>query len=197
MKDLRILIDQQVKLGAIIPGSIREQYTVCGKTGCACRDKNNPRKHGPYNQLSFSTKGKSSTMFIKSPDLKIGKEMTMTYKEYRTLTQEIGLAMITLCRKEGLQEAKRIYNDLYEETLRKHLGEKSRPLKVKEMTVSRDKWKSKAVGRKSEIEKLQVKIRDIVKSRDSWKSKAMHNKQENQNLIKEITVNKKNFTEET
>ncbi len=197
MKKLKVLVGQQVNLGAIIPGNIREQYTICGKTECACRDKNNPRKHGPYNQLSFSTKGKSSTMFIKSPDLKIAKEMTMTYKEYRTLTQEIGLAMITLCRKKGILEAKRIYNDLYEEALRKYLGNKSESRKLKEAIVSRDKWKAKAVERKSEIEKLKVTIRDMTQSRGDWKKKAMHNKTKNQELIKEISDIKKKLKGKT
>ena len=197
MKELKFLIEKQIKLGAIMPGSIREQYSVCGKAECACRDKINPRKHGPYNQLSFSTKGKSSTMFIKSPDLKVGKEMTIAYKEYRTLTQEIGLAMITLCRKVGIQEGKRIYDDLYEQALRKYLGNKPESSKFKEMIISRDKWKGKAVKRKSEIEKLQVKIRDMTKSRENWKSKTMHHKKENQKQIRDIKEIKKNFTEST
>ncbi len=195
MKELKVLIEKQIKLGAIMPGSIREQYSVCGKAECVCRDKINPSKHGPYNQLSFTTKGKSSTMFIKSPDLKTGEEMTRAYKEYRTLTQEIGLAMITVCRKDGIQEAKRIYDNLYGQALRRYLGHKPESRKLKEATVSRDQWKAKAVERKSDIEKLQVTVRDLINSRDNWKTKAMHQKEVNQELNRELAEVKKNFTE--
>lgn len=191
MKELKILIEKQVRLGAIMPGSIREQYTVCGKTDCVCKDKVNPRKHGPYNQLSFSTKGKSSTMFIKSPDLKAGRDMTEAYKKFRELTQEIGLAMIALSRKHGVQEARRIYDDLYSQALRKYLGHKPESRKLKEITSSRNKWKRKAIERKSDIEKLQVNVRDLTASRDKWKKKAMTQKNTILELTKEL---KKNFS---
>lgn len=194
MKELKVLMEKQIKLGAIMPGSIKEQYSVCGKAECVCRDKIKPRKHGPYNQLSFSTKGKSSTMFIKSPDLKAGKEMTAAYKEYRTLTQKIGLAMIALCRKDGIQKAKLIYDDLYAQALRRYLGNKPESRKFKEVTVSRDQWKTKAVERKSDIEKLQVTVRDLINSRDNWKTKAMHQKEVNRGLNRELAEIKKNFT---
>ena len=41
-------------LGGMHPGSISEQYNVCGTPGCRCKDKKNPQKHGPYYQLSFT-----------------------------------------------------------------------------------------------------------------------------------------------
>ena len=40
-------------IGPMRPGSLSEQYTVCGKAGCRCADPKHPRKHGPYYQLSF------------------------------------------------------------------------------------------------------------------------------------------------
>jgi len=192
MKELKILVEKQIKLGAIMPGSIKEQYSVCGKADCVCKDKVNLRKHGPYNQLSFSTKGKSSTMFIKSPDLKIAVEMTALYKEQRILTQEIGLAMITMCRQVGIQEARLVYDNLYRQALIKHLGNKPESRKQKEAITSKDQWKTKAVERKSAIEKLKIKVRDLSKSRDNWKNKAMHQKEENQGLIRELADIKKN-----
>ena len=191
MRDLQILIEKRVEVGAVMPGSIREQYNVCGKVGCVCKDKINPRKHGPYNQLSFSTKGKSSTMFIKTPDLKTAEELTVAYKEDRVLTQEVGLAMISLAREIGIQKAKLVYDDLYEKALKKHLGRTPEPRNIKETTQSKDKWKAKAVERKSAIEKLQIKVRDLTRSREDWKRKATFRKERNQELRVDMADKKK------
>ena len=68
---------------------------------------------------------------------------------------------------------------------------------MKEATASRDKWKTKAVERKSEIEKLKIKVRDLSESRDGWKIKTMQQKKENQGLIREVADIKKNFTGST
>ncbi len=190
MNELKNLIEKQIKLGAIMPGGIKEQYSVCGKTGCACIDKINPRRHGPYNQLSFSTKGKSSTMFITPPDLETAREMTIAYKEKRSLTQEIGLATIALCRQKGIPEGKRIYNDLYERALKKYLGEKPKSRNVKEITLSRDNWKEKAIKRQKELVTKDVKINNLSNSRDNWKEKCQQEKAENriaQDGIKTLT----------
>ncbi len=46
-----------LNLGPILPGSILEQWNICGTQGCKCKDPNNPQKHGPYYQLSFSVGG--------------------------------------------------------------------------------------------------------------------------------------------
>jgi len=195
MKELKMLVERQVKVGAMMPGAIRLQYSVCGKEGCACKNKNNPRKHGPYNQLSFSTKGKSSTMFIKNPDLKTAEEMTEAYKLSRSLTQEIALAVTALCRNVGIKKGKQAYEDLYEQASRRQLGLKLESAKLKEANSSKVKWKEKAVERKSEIEKLRIKIRDLTKSRCDWKEKATLRKKENLKLNDELGDIKKNFGE--
>ena len=39
------------RLGPMLPGSISEQWNVCGKPDCRCKDPKKPRKHGPYYQL--------------------------------------------------------------------------------------------------------------------------------------------------
>ena len=40
-------------LGAMRPGSLTQQYNVCGKPHCRCKDPENPQRHGPYYQLSY------------------------------------------------------------------------------------------------------------------------------------------------
>ena len=44
-------LEQRVKrslaeLGPMHPGSLREQYNVCGKAGCHCKDPKKPRSMG-------------------------------------------------------------------------------------------------------------------------------------------------------
>jgi hypothetical protein len=51
-------------LGDMRPGSLSTQYNVCGKAGCRCK-ADPPEKHGPYYQVSFTRKGKSSSKFVK------------------------------------------------------------------------------------------------------------------------------------
>jgi len=53
------LKQELAELGPMHPGSLSEQYNVCGKPGCRCKDPKNPQKHGPYYQLSFTWRGKS------------------------------------------------------------------------------------------------------------------------------------------
>ena len=50
-------------LGSMLPGSISEQYNVCGKAGCKCKRVKNPVRHGPYFQLSFTLGWKKFIIF--------------------------------------------------------------------------------------------------------------------------------------
>ena len=64
-----------VQLGNLRPGALSRQYSVCGKPGCRCMAEP-PKKHGPYNQLSFTLKKKSTTRFVRKEDLsRIRKEI--------------------------------------------------------------------------------------------------------------------------
>jgi hypothetical protein len=38
---------QLTDLGPLHPGTLTEQYNVCGTPGCHCKDPKDPRKHGP------------------------------------------------------------------------------------------------------------------------------------------------------
>jgi hypothetical protein len=130
-------------------------------------------------------------MFIKSHDLSNAIQLTESYKEHRVLIQDIGIEMIRLCREVGIEEAIRIYEDLNRAVLIKYLGSKPESRKLKETELSRNKWKKKAVERKSEIEKLKVKVRDLENSRKEWKKKAQLQKRVNEELSEELTNVKK------
>jgi hypothetical protein len=98
-------IEQQLaELGPLLPGSISEQWNVCGKAGCRCKSKDNPQKHGPYQKLSFTILGKSSTMFIKKDDLGEANKRIVAYGKFKKLSGELVLAWVNEAKEEGLHE---------------------------------------------------------------------------------------------
>jgi hypothetical protein len=90
---------QQIKaelaaLGEMRPGSLSKQYNVCGKPNCRCKDPQNPQRHGPYYQLSWVHRGKSTTQFIRRPFVRQVRAQIATYNTFRKLTDEwVNLAL--------------------------------------------------------------------------------------------------------
>lgn len=76
-----------MNIGEMRSGSLSKQYNVCGKVGCCCKDKKNPKKHGPYYQLSYSHKGRSTSQFIKEEFLDDTKRQIDNYKKFKKLTE--------------------------------------------------------------------------------------------------------------
>ncbi len=95
-----------VNLGAVLPGSISEQWNVCGTPSCKCKDSKNPKKHGPYYQLSFSVGGRSSSMFIKKEDISEARKRVRNYQEFKKLTTELIQAHVDLIRSNGFRRGK-------------------------------------------------------------------------------------------
>lgn len=91
------------ELGPVLPGSISEQWNVCGTPGCRCKHPDKPRKHGPYYQLSFTVGGKSSTMFISKEDLPEARRRIRRYQQFKTLNTNLVQANVALARKAGLK----------------------------------------------------------------------------------------------
>lgn len=80
--------------GPMRPGSVSRQYNVCGKRGCRCKDREHPRRHGPYYQLNYVYRGKKTSRFIRKEILKQVRIELSNYKTYRRLTDQwIGLAL--------------------------------------------------------------------------------------------------------
>lgn len=77
-----------VELGPMHPGSLGEQYNVCGTPGCQCKDPKKPRKHGPYYQLSYTWRGKSSTRFVRPEGLAEMRRKVENYKRFRELVNQ-------------------------------------------------------------------------------------------------------------
>ncbi len=79
---------QLAGLGRMHPGTLTEQYNVCGTPGCHCKDPKDPRKHGPYYQLSFSRRSKSTSRFVRPERVQIMREKVANYRRFRELTNE-------------------------------------------------------------------------------------------------------------
>lgn len=77
-----------LELGDMRPGALSKQYNVCGTPGCRCKDPKDPKKHGPYYQLSYSHKGKSTTEFVKKSMLPDVRRQLRNYAKFRRLTDE-------------------------------------------------------------------------------------------------------------
>jgi hypothetical protein len=73
-----------VALEDLRPGSLSTQYNVCGTPGCRCK-ATPPEKHGPYYQVSYTRKGKSSTKFVKQKDLPAVRKQLKNYERMKLL----------------------------------------------------------------------------------------------------------------
>lgn len=78
---------QLFEIGDLHPGSLSKQFNICGTPGCKCKDKNNPKKHGPYYQLSFVHKGKSTSRFISPAFVPEIKRQLANYKKFKKLIE--------------------------------------------------------------------------------------------------------------
>ena len=89
-------------LGDLRPGSISEQYNVCGKKGCRCK-ADPPEKHGPYYQLSYTRKGKSRSIFVKKDKAVEVKRQVENYRLLKSLVErwvDLAIELADLKMKE-------------------------------------------------------------------------------------------------
>jgi uncharacterized protein YukE len=87
-RQIQRLKQQLTELGPMHPGSLGQQYNVCGKPDCRCKAPRHPQKHGPYYQLSFSWRGKSTTRFLRSEQVTEMRQKVARYKRFRELVNE-------------------------------------------------------------------------------------------------------------
>src|SRR5713226_5608228 len=88
------------ELGPLHPGSLSDQYNICGTPGCRCKDPKDPRKHGPYYQLSYTWRGKSSTRFLRPEQVEAMRQKVANYKRLRELMNEWVSLAVELERAE-------------------------------------------------------------------------------------------------
>jgi hypothetical protein len=84
LRQIERVKEQLAALGDLRPGSLSTQYNVCGTPGCRCK-ATPPEKHGPYYQVSFTRKGKSSSKFVRKDDLAAVRRELKNYEVMKTL----------------------------------------------------------------------------------------------------------------
>lgn len=102
---VKTIKDRILNLGPMLPGSISEQWNVCGTPGCVCKAEKHPLRHGPYYQLSFSVQRRSSTLFIKKQEVAEARKRVQRYKEFKKLSFELIRAHVDLARTNGLKRS--------------------------------------------------------------------------------------------
>lgn len=83
-------------VGELRPGTLSEQYNVCGTAGCRCK-ADPPQKHGPYQQLSWTRKRKSRTRFVRPSQLATVQEQLKNYERLQSLLDQWIELSIELC----------------------------------------------------------------------------------------------------
>jgi len=85
-EEIRQRLIELLNEGPLLPGRIKKQWNVCGMSGCRCKDSDDPRKHGPYFQLSFTLAGKSTSMFVKEQESEDMMVLTERYRRFKALS---------------------------------------------------------------------------------------------------------------
>ena len=81
---IREVKEELMALDDLRPGTLSQQYNVCGTPGCRCK-ADPPQKHGPYYQLSWHRKGKSTTRFVRRPDTPRVRRELKNYERLQSL----------------------------------------------------------------------------------------------------------------
>ena len=76
-KRIRALLAGMAKLGAMRPGTLTVQY------------RNPAEKKTPFNQLSYTHKGRSRSEYVRPENLAAVRREVETYKKFRTLIERI------------------------------------------------------------------------------------------------------------
>jgi len=85
-RELEDVRGKLLALGPIHPGSISTQYHACGNPSCRCHDPVDPKKHGPYNKLTYSHAGRSTCRFVREECAEQLRQRLDNYKTFRALT---------------------------------------------------------------------------------------------------------------
>jgi hypothetical protein len=142
-------MDEIRKIGPVLPGSLDAYHTVCGKPGCRCKDKDNPKRHGPYYRLSYSLAGRNSSMFVKQQDVERVRTMVSNYKRLRQLTVELALTSLESVKALGVAAT------------------------TAGSSANEGTWKDKCLHKSVQLKAAAVKIRDLGNSRDRWRGECL------------------------
>ena len=83
-------------IGELRPGSLSQQYSVCGTSTCRCQ-ADPPQKHGPYYQLGWTRHRKSTTRFVRRTELATVRRQLKNYALLQSLVDEWIELSMELC----------------------------------------------------------------------------------------------------
>lgn len=99
-KEIDEIKQQLAEIGPIHPGSMSQQYQVCGNPNCRCMNKKNPQRHGPYSKLAYVYHGKPVCRFVRAACVEEMKVRLAAYKKFRLLADK----WIELSIERGMTE---------------------------------------------------------------------------------------------
>lgn len=99
-KEIEEIKKELLSIGPMHPGSVSSQYHACGNPSCRCHDPGNPRKHGPYNKLTYVYRGKSTCRFVKEEHHEDLRRRLQNYKRFKKLMDRWIKLSIEMGKKE-------------------------------------------------------------------------------------------------
>jgi hypothetical protein len=96
----REITRQIARLGFVLPGSIIERYTQCGKPTCHCRTDTSER-HGPYLTWTRKTTGKTVTRTLTSDQASRYQPWIDNARTLRELVNDLEDLAIALTKPEN------------------------------------------------------------------------------------------------
>jgi hypothetical protein len=145
------------------PGGVNENYNVCGKPKCMCKDPDTPVKHGPYVHLSYTISKTGSSMSLDGSEERMAKEFTLRFQNLKKNINELAITYFKLFkdnRSIAMFDSLSLSDDGNESIGHSGL------------------WKEKAIRRSHELESKKVNIRDLTESRDNWRKSVVHMKED-------------------
>jgi hypothetical protein len=86
-RQIRSIKQELATLADLRPGALSQQYNICGNPNCRCK-ATPPLKHGPYYQVSFTRRGKSSSQFVRAEDVAEVRQQLANHRRLRELVEE-------------------------------------------------------------------------------------------------------------
>ena len=167
------LMKELCGMGAFLPGTLEEYYSVCGKKGCSCADRKKPRKHGPYYRLSYDIRGRNSCLFVKKADVEKIREMTEAHKRAKDIISELSIANLELVLKDGVCGAQESFFTVPELEGNTNAVLKLEASGTEKSDKGRKRWRERSMKYQCQLEKRRVEARELRASRGKWREETL------------------------
>jgi len=92
-----------LRSGKVLPGSIQQRHTRCGRPGCACQ-ADPPRPHGPYWQWTRKVAGKTVTRRLSAEQIERYRPWIENDRRIRELLSALEATAIARLEAEQLRD---------------------------------------------------------------------------------------------